>query len=108
MEETWIQTLINNNITSMLVGGGITLISWFGYKRYIQKREIKAKDIENEGSTSNVVGQNLELYQRMLDDYTERKDKELNEAYQRIEKLNLRVEFLEEENRKLRIKISDK
>ena len=101
----WLNNLINNNITSIIITGITGAISWFFTKRHFQSKELKSKDLQNEESTSNVVGQNLELYQRMLDDYTERKDKELQDAYDKIEALKIKVEKLEKENASLKSRI---
>ena len=96
---------IKENLLWIATSVVLPLITWFVHGKYRQRQELKSQKIQNEGSTSSVVGQNLELYQRMLDDYTQRKDKELQEAYERIEKLKVRIEFLEDENTKLKNRI---
>ena len=72
-----ISNLVSENIISIIVTSLIGAISWFGSKRYFQDKELKAKDLENDNSQSNVVAQNLKLYQAMLDDIEKRYEDQL-------------------------------
>ena len=43
----------------------------------MRKKELKSKDLTNESSQSDIVASNLDLYQRMLDDVSDKLQKSL-------------------------------
>lgn len=88
----WINRLVTDNITSIIITSIIGGISWFGSKRYFQDKELKAKDLENDNSQSNVVAQNLKLYQAMLDDIERRYEDQLSKRDIRIKVLESLLE----------------
>lgn len=74
------------------------LITWFFVNRHYQQRELKTKDLENDSSQSGVVAQNLDLYQRMLDDVESRYEIKL-------QKRDLEISFLEREIEELKARL---
>lgn len=74
------------------------ILTWFFIKRPDLNRDLKSKDIQNDASSTSVIGQNLDLYQRMLDDVEAR-------ANDKFIKLYLEIDVLEKENTELRARI---
>lgn len=90
-------TWIKENAQFIIVIIIIPAITWLGYNRFIQQREIKSKDIDNDFGISEVLHKNLNLYQRMLDDIEERYESKLNKRDSDIKNLENKVNSLDNE-----------
>ena len=75
---------------------GATVITWFVGRKAKTIELNKAKE-ELESAKSKNIEDNLELYQRMIDDIDERSRKRIEDLVQQIELLRERYNKLEEE-----------
>lgn len=82
--------LLWSTIQTLSMWSPVGFISYFLYERHLKKKELTSKDLENETSQSDIVARNLDLYQRMLDDISEK----LMKAHSKIEELELEIEKL--------------
>lgn len=95
-----LQWLVDNLFQVITV---ITIpITWFVSKRHSQKRDLKSQDVAIESNQSKIVSQNLDLYQKMLDDIERRyedrifkSDAEKLKLEEDIKNLKLLVQKLE-------------
>lgn len=77
------------------------------YKDSIIRKFTKKKAAgEAELTTADTIDKNLKLYQRLLDDYKERKELEDKEQRHRISQLEGRVQQIGEENQRLLKKVA--
>ena len=79
------------------------IATWFFITKPYQKKDLESKDIDNDANKVSIISQNLDIYQRMLDDVEQR-------AEAKFEKLYKEIDDLEKENDKLRdrVKILEK
>lgn len=75
-----------------VISGGIALIITWNKDAIMNKLNITSKKKEIEGTTSDNVEKNLGLYQKMLDDYAERKEAEDVKQRLRISNLEAKEE----------------
>lgn len=99
---------IENNIPLIINGVLIPLVVWLAYGRHKQANELKQQENSIRSSEASIIGQNLELWQKMLDDYKERMSAELKDAYLDIKYKNDEIEILEEEIIKLKAIIHER
>lgn len=80
---------------------GTFVAAW--YKDQIANAlNIKSKKKEIESSTSDILDQNLEAYQKLFDGYVKRKEEEDIRQIQRISSLETKVGSMEKERENLR------
>lgn len=91
-ENLW-YTFITDNLATLIIPAIFATISWYFTKRAYQPKELKAKDLQNEGSQSDVIAQNLDLYQRMF----EHLEEQLLKAHGKIKILEEEVDRISTE-----------
>lgn len=84
----FISQLVSNNLTTLVVSSLIGAISWFGSKRYFQQVELKQAETNVEGSITDNVVKNLDVYQRMFKDL----DEVILKANKKIDELEAELE----------------
>lgn len=84
----WMQDFINNNLGTMIVSGIMAGVAWYFTKRHFQKIELKQAKTNVEGSITDNVVKNLDVYQRMFQDL----DEQLIKANSKIDELKAELD----------------
>jgi predicted RNase H-like nuclease (RuvC/YqgF family) len=86
--------IILKNLSTIITMVVAPIITWFVITKPYQKKDLEKRDIENDASQVVVISQNLDIYQRMLDDMEQRSEAKFQKLYKEIEALEKEKEAL--------------
>lgn len=86
------------------VTGIITAIfSWFFVKKKFQQKDLALKDGDIELNSVQMVERNLSLYQNMIDDFSDRYKREIEDLKNHVKELNRSIEQIKQSSKEERI-----